>query len=613
MKIERLQVEEGFLDGLNLPFSDGLNVLIGPRGAGKTSVIELLRFCLDAAGFSERSQSPARQHALSVLESGEVTVTLTSDAQRIVVTRSATDEHPRSTADFYPPLIFSQNEIESLGLQASSRLRLIDEFRPARGRSRDRAHQLRVQVRSLTLDARGSRAEISQMEERLNSLGALRVDLASAEGEQESLVKSIGDSEGRWHELDLLTSRLAEVAVREGVYARVSQELDAWSTRLRGVLVKTPAVEEWPATAGGADPLQEIRSILDVSVHNVQSASDTLGNASASLSMLRQQNREQQIGLEEKARDLRRELEHLKSGGTAVTKRISTLREQIGQLEALQPLVEKKRTEHASIIERRDHLLDELDTLCEDEFNERNAVADRLNTLLGPTIRVSVERFGIQTGYVNAIRNVLRGTGLHYNALAPVLAERMSPREVVEAVERDDYKAISEASGIPIERAARLIGELANTGTEELLVCELEDSVTLSLLDGGEYKSTEHLSTGQRCTVILPLLLAKEDRVLIIDQPEDHLDNAFIVGTAIEAIRKRKHVGQLVFSTHNPNIPVLGEASEVILMGSDGQHGFVRHAGALDEPASVQAITAVMEGGIEAFHRRAEFYDEQSS
>jgi translation initiation factor RLI1 len=312
--------------------------------------------------------------------------------------------------------------------------------------------------------------------------------------------------------------------------------------------------------------------------------------------------------LEEKARDLRRNLEQLQKGGTAVTKRVSLLREQIGQLEALSPILEKKREQRGTLIAERDAFLDELDQICEREFNERQVIAERLNSMLGPTIQVAVERFGIQTEYINTIRDVLRGTGIHYNTLAPTLAESISPREVVDAVESQNAQAISDASGIPLERASRLVAELAKTGTEELLTCELQDSVVLSLLDGGEYKSTEKLSTGQRCTVVLPLLLAKEDRVLVLDQPEDHLDNAFIVGTAIEAIRHRQRIGQLVFSTHNPNIPVLGEASQVILMGSDGQHGFVRHSGALDHPDSVHAITTVMEGGLEAFHRRAEFY-----
>jgi energy-coupling factor transporter ATP-binding protein EcfA2 len=128
------------------------------------------------------------------------------------------------------------------------------------------------------------------------------------------------------------------------------------------------------------------------------------------------------------------------------------------------------------------------------------------------------------------------------------------------------------------------------------------------LLDGGEYKSTENLSTGQRCTVILPILLCHREAVLVVDQPEDHLDNAFIVDTLIEAIKRSKSDGQLIFSTHNANIPVLGEADQVIVMASDGKRGFVRHSAPLDTKDSVEAISTVMEGGKEAFKRRASFY-----
>jgi ABC-type cobalamin/Fe3+-siderophores transport system ATPase subunit len=130
----------------------------------------------------------------------------------------------------------------------------------------------------------------------------------------------------------------------------------------------------------------------------------------------------------------------------------------------------------------------------------------------------------------------------------------------------------------------------------------------LSLLDGSDYKATEQLSTGQRCTVVLPLLLSDSGRNLIIDQPEDHLDNGFIVDTVVEAIKTRGANSQLIFATHNPNIPVLGEANRVVLLASDGRRGFVRHALPLESKQSVEAITTVMEGGLEAFRRRSTFY-----
>ena len=143
-----------------------------------------------------------------------------------------------------------------------------------------------------------------------------------------------------------------------------------------------------------------------------------------------------------------------------------------------------------------------------------------------------------------------------------------------------------------------------------LLLAPLDDSVDFALLDGKDYKVTGHLSMGQRCTVVLPLLLAEDRESTLLDQPEDHLDNAFIVDTLVQALRERTSSGQVIVATHNANIPVLGEAAKVIVLASDGRQGFVQTQGALDDDGAVEAITSLMEGGREAFARRAAFYTE---
>lgn len=133
-----------------------------------------------------------------------------------------------------------------------------------------------------------------------------------------------------------------------------------------------------------------------------------------------------------------------------------------------------------------------------------------------------------------------------------------------------------------------------------------------ALLDGTEYKPTRQLSMGQRCTVVLPLLLAAEHESILLDQPEDHLDNAFIVDTLVQAIRDRANDGQVLVATHNANVPVLGDAQNVIVLASDGRHGFVDTAGSLNEDDIVRSITTLMEGGAEAFARRAAFYSQHA-
>ena len=83
VQVERLTVEEGRLGGLDIEFLPGLNVLIGERGTGKTSVIELLRFALGAGWFTEDARTRGHQQALAVLGDGKVYVTEVVEAVRI--------------------------------------------------------------------------------------------------------------------------------------------------------------------------------------------------------------------------------------------------------------------------------------------------------------------------------------------------------------------------------------------------------------------------------------------------------------------------------------------------------------------------------------------------
>jgi len=93
---------------------------------------------------------------------------------------------------------------------------------------------------------------------------------------------------------------------------------------------------------------------------------------------------------------------------------------------------------------------------------------------------------------------------------------------------------------------------------------------------------------------------------LVIDQPEDNLDNHFIYETVVDTIRKVKPQRQMIFVTHNANIPVLAEADLVVVMDSDGNAGFVERRGSLDECRD--EIVDLLEGGREAFELRTKRY-----
>ena len=227
---------------------------------------------------------------------------------------------------------------------------------------------------------------------------------------------------------------------------------------------------------------------------------------------------------------------------------------------------------------------------------------------LGPSIQVKAIRSEQTRAYSEAIVSGLRGSGLHYNTLSPQLAGSMSPLEFIQAVEARDPQAIGDTAEIPVHRASAIIQALKDSDLASIVAAPIDDGITLELLDGSVFKKSQEVSIGQRCTIVLPVLLTRHGGILVVDQPEDHLDNSFIATTVVVALRQRDPGDQLLFASHNANIPVLGDADLVVALDSDGKRGFVDHTGPLDDEESVRAITDVMEGGADAFRRRAEFY-----
>ena len=128
----------------------------------------------------------------------------------------------------------------------------------------------------------------------------------------------------------------------------------------------------------------------------------------------------------------------------------------------------------------------------------------------------------------------------------------------------------------------------------------------IELKDGEGYKDSAALSTGQKCTAVLPILLLDSDTPLLVDQPEDNLDNRFVCESVVDSIRKVKCARQLVFVTHNPNIPVLADAERVFVLESNGEHARTAVVGNVDECRD--AIVSLLEGGEQAFKRRQERY-----
>jgi chromosome segregation ATPase len=605
MHIERIQVEDGFLDGLDLHFKPGLNTLIGARGTGKTSVIELIRFCFGISGHTAESTRRSREHALSILGDGQVVVTVRDGANAFSLSRAANGTSKQDSSSVRSPIIFSQTEIESVGLQPGGRLGLIDAFDT--GRTEDKENAVTAEVISMTSQISDIRHEIEELQVAIAELPGLAKQLGELKPAEDILNQISADASKKTASVNALTTELSTLAVADAALVRFTGYVERLRLPLADVTSARAAVESWPPQAG-EDPLQAERAeVADIQM-SLRSQLERLTKIRERSVAVAEALTGKRMPLEAQSRAIRKEIESLQAGAGEISRQGQQLRERIAQVESLKQVTDSKKAALKELTSRRNEFLETLNDLREKRFLVRQAIAAALNKSLGPRIRVIVEKSGQYQSYSALVAEVLKGSGLRYNELAPLVARNMSPRELMEAAENGDFDLIAEATGITKDRALRFVSALRETDLGRVGTVSLEDAVTLSLLDGKDYKSIEELSTGQRCTVVLPIVLRHVDRVVIVDQPEDHIDNAFIAETLIKAVLERDPKGQIIFSTHNANIPVLGAADYVVQMGSDGHRGFPMVHDDLNSPTVVNAISTVMEGGADAFRRRAAFY-----
>jgi ABC-type lipoprotein export system ATPase subunit len=118
-------------------------------------------------------------------------------------------------------------------------------------------------------------------------------------------------------------------------------------------------------------------------------------------------------------------------------------------------------------------------------------------------------------------------------------------------------------------------------------------------------KPIKNCSPGQRCSAMLPIVTLTSDAPIIIDQPEDNLDNRLVSKAIFRILAKLKETRQIIVATHNPNILVSGDTEQAVVLRDTGE---IEKYGSIDEPSIIKNVVELMEGGRDAFERRKNKY-----
>jgi energy-coupling factor transporter ATP-binding protein EcfA2 len=614
-----LEVTGGFLKGARLEFGDGLNCVIGGRGTGKTTVLEMVRYVLGL--MPDEKAAPARARALrgliqNNLGGGRVRIGVRNKHGMVYLAErpwndsaqvyNQQGEATAITLDreaIFKADVYSQNEIEEIATNTDLQLALIDKF------IEEDIRRVDAEIRKLQRDLDDNAAELLRLDRGMRDLRDTAVDLPVLEEKLKALQATAGP------DAKLLNAAHAQRALREkerktaeGVrddLAKVRTDLESTAAALARRLESRIDADV------GAGPNSDLFSAID---QHLRSLIDVLEGArtqvvqqtDAAERVLEQQQRALADRHAKQDGEYRALVAKSQEESGRATER-SQLQERYSDVTTAGKELELRKKERRAREEQRQDLTARLSSLRNERFHLRKKVADRLSKALHPAIRVSVSQAGNRDGYRALLSEALKGQSMKQTAVAEGIVQGASPEELSILVQRNDATRLAERTGLAPERCKKVVDALRDTDfLYRLETVEVGDLPRIELLDGRDYKESADLSTGQRCTTILPVLLLESERPLLVDQPEDNLDNAFIYETVVKSLKGAKGRRQLIFVTHNPNIPVLGDAERVFVLTSDGKQGKLSHAGSVDELKG--EIELLLEGGPEAFLLRKERY-----
>ena len=173
--------------------------------------------------------------------------------------------------------------------------------------------------------------------------------------------------------------------------------------------------------------------------------------------------------------------------------------------------------------------------------------------------------------------------------------------------------------GISEEEIKTMIDKLWNSINQDYApllpypIVDFKLNVNYGIKTNEIYVDRNKLSFGQKTVGALLLIMHGATELgdmipLIIDQPEDDLDNSYIYHMLVKQFCTVKENKQLLIATHNPNIPVCGESENIIVLASDGNNGWIECYGAIELSSVSKAVLRILEGDFDAFRRRAEVY-----
>jgi len=641
-----------FLGSFSLEFSQQYTALIGGRGTGKSTILEYLRWGLcdqTAINFAPEEQSDIEKRSRALIEKtllpfdGEVRVTFSlngiihivkrNSVSKEVVLKIGSGEFEKVKEEeirrILPVQAYSQKQLSSVGIRTEELKRFIQL--PIS----NQLNSLKFEISDNSKRTRSNYNNFVRKKELQSELDQFTLEIKSLNNQVENLRKHLtGISE-----VDQQTiAKKQKFDNEQGLIKKLQSEIATISLKISDL---NTSLHRYPEPFPGDVVLENqelIRSIEEAGerkFQEVKTIANQLQNTLSSENM--EELNEFILQWEKIQKDFEIEYETAKAKASVNQAQLIEMRR-----------IETRLQELANALNERNMILKELGN-PETEFNQLreewlqlhqrkidllNEQAQKFSTLSKGLIKAEITKSIDIRQIRNQIISAFQGTRINESkvqSLCDYILTSENPlnrwKEILNELKSLAELKISQDKNIAMPETPNLTGCDYNDGNRtriaEVLTPENWLSIaTIEIEFNPEFKYTTNsqlgdvilfseASAGQQATALLTVLLNQPGTPLIIDQPEDDIDNRAIEDI-IKNIWDAKKKRQLIFTSHNANLVVNGDAELVICCdyreSASQTRGMIKSEGAIDFKAIRDEITSVMEGGEKAFRLRKDKY-----
>ncbi len=599
--LKRVAFEGDKLNGRAIDFSPELNTFIGIRGSGKSTILEALRYALDIDFGKNAADREYKEGSIknALGSGGKITLTAVDRHKQEYEVRRILGEQPdvyvtghlqpginiRETV-IHKPIYFGQKDLSNTGQGFENDLveKLVGERL--------------IEIRQAITHQRQIVVELTRRLEKLSDVGEkekeyqakiqdaeFRLKTYKAHGVEEKLQKQVDYEQDSRTLKDLSAFVAGYLLELEDFIARYSDDYASRSSY---------------TSKENSEFFTEVFRIFDRVNNGFKEISKIAGQTKIAAAELREEVKKFdgiKNTLKEQFAEVARKLsDELKSSGVTAIEpnEFLKLRKTIENGKQILAALGKEKEQRSTL---QNQLLAALTALNEQWHEEFKMIKQQLDLIneQETALQIEIEYKGDKAAFLKFIKEMFRGSKLRETTLVE-LTNGFADGPAI-------YRELDKAKGV-VGNSSATFEEYFQQNISALLTWQVPNGYTIKY----HGKQLKNHSLGQRASALILFVLSQRDNdVVIIDQPEDDLDNQTIYEDVIKLVRKLKPKTQFIFATHNPNIPVLGDAEQIIACSYE-QESIQTKVGSIDSPVIQEAIVNIMEGGSEAFERRKEIY-----